>query len=198
MNLLMSFPRVDVDALRDPRNEITSFQVLSQILPKMSLKYKTSLYDDDIDNPETSNNILEIENGKLIRGQFDKSVLGSSTKSIIHRICNDYGNMACANFNDDLQNIITEYMKTSAFSVGISDLIADKKTQNDIIEVIEQQKQDVQKVIDKVHLGIFENDTAQNNMKEFETQVFIVVSNFYSIVFQIRKKSENKMIFNEI
>ena len=79
--------------------------------------------------------------------------------------------MACAEFNDDLQNIITEYMKTSSFSVGISDLIADKKTQTDIIDVIEQQKQDVQKVIDKVHLGIFENDTAQSNMKEFETQV---------------------------
>lgn len=137
----------------------------------MSLKYKTSLFDDDVDNFETSNNVLEIKNGKLIRGQFDKSVLGSSTKSIIHRICNDYGNMACANFNDDLQNIITEYMKTSAFSVGISDLIANKKTQTDIVEVIEQQKQDVQKVIDKVHLGIFENNTAQNNMREFETQV---------------------------
>jgi RNA polymerase Rpb1, domain 3 len=92
--------------------------VLSQILPKMSLKYKTSLFDDDVDDPKTSNNMLEIQNGRLIRGQFDKSVLGSSTKSIIHRICNDYGNMACANFNDDLQNIITEYMKTSAFSVG--------------------------------------------------------------------------------
>jgi DNA-directed RNA polymerase beta' subunit len=171
MNLLMSFSRVDVDALKTNNHELTSFQVLSQILPKMSLKYKTSLFDDEVDDPKSSNNMLEIQNGQLIRGQFDKSVLGSSTKSIIHRICNDFGNMACANFNDDLQNIITEYMKTSAFSVGISDLIADKKTQSDIIEVIDQQKQDVQKVIDKVHLGIFENNTAQNNMKEFETQV---------------------------
>ena len=172
MNLLMSFSRVDVEALKVNTDfRMSSFEVLSQILPKMSLKYKTSLFDDDIDNPETSNNMLEIKNGKLIRGQFDKSVLGSSTKSIIHRICNDYGNMACANFNDDLQNIITEYMKTSAFSVGISDLIADKKTQSDIVEVINQQKQDVQTVIDKVHLRIFENNTAHSNMKEFETQV---------------------------
>ena len=191
MNLLMSFPRVDVEALKDPRHELTSFQVLSQILPKMSLKYKTGLFDDDIDNSETSNNILEIKNGKLIRGQFDKSVLGSSTKSIIHRICNDFGNMACANFNDDLQNIITEYMKTSAFSVGISDLIADKKTQTDIIEVIEQQKQDVQKLIDKVHLGIFENNTAQNNMKEFETQVNNILNKATEISGNKGRKSLN-------
>jgi DNA-directed RNA polymerase II subunit RPB1 len=191
MNLLMSFSRVDVEALKDPRNEVTSFQVLSQIIPKMSLKYKTSLYDDDVDNFETSNNVLEIKNGKLIRGQFDKSVLGSSTKSIIHRICNDFGNMACANFNDDLQNIITEYMKTSAFSVGISDLIANKKTQTDIIEVIEQQKQDVQKVIDKVHLGIFENNTAQSNMKEFETQVNNILNKATEISGNKGRKSLN-------
>ena len=191
MNLLMSYSHVDVEALKDPRNEVTSFQVLSQIIPKMSLKYKTSLFDDDVDNFETSNNVLEIKNGKLIRGQFDKSVLGSSTKSIIHRICNDYGNMACSNFNDDLQNIITEYMKTSAFSVGISDLIANKKTQTDIVEVIEQQKQDVQKVIDKVHLGIFENNTAQNNMKEFETQVNNILNKATEISGNKGRKSLN-------
>jgi DNA-directed RNA polymerase II subunit RPB1 len=191
MNLLMSFSRVDVEGLKDPLNELTSFQVLSQILPKMSLKYKTSLFDDDVDNFETSNNVLEIKNGKLIRGQFDKSVLGSSSKSIIHRICNDYGNMACANFNDDLQNIITEYMKTSAFSVGISDLIANKKTQTDIVEVIEQQKQDVQKVIDKVHLGIFENNTAQSNMKEFETQVNNILNKATEISGNKGRKSLN-------
>ena len=135
------------------------------------MKYKTSLFDDEIDNIEASNNVLEIVNGNLLRGQFDKSVLGSSTKSIIHRICNDFGNISCANFNDDLQNVITEYMKSSSFSVGISDLIADEKTQNDIIGVIDKQKVDVQELIDRVHLGIFENNMAHTKMKEFETQV---------------------------
>jgi DNA-directed RNA polymerase II subunit RPB1 len=172
MNLLMMFPNVDVDSLRTKNNTLTSFDVLSQIIPKMTLKYKTNLFDDEVDKDEkNSNNILEIKNGKLIRGQFDKSVLGSPTKSIIHRICNDFGNMACANFNDNLQNIITEYMKSSSFSVGISDLIADVDTQSNIINTITNQKDDVQKLINKVHLGIFENNTAHSNMKEFETQV---------------------------
>jgi DNA-directed RNA polymerase beta' subunit len=194
MNLLMTFPRVDVDSLRKNKNNIlTSFEVLSQILPKMSLKYKTGLFEEDVDTDEAkSNNILEIKNGTLIRGQFDKSVLGSSTKSIIHRICNDFGNMACANFNDDLQNIITEYMKSSSFSVGISDLIADQKTQNDIIKVIEEQKLDVQKVIDQVHLGIFENNTANSNMKEFETQVNNILNKATEISGNKGRKSLSK------
>ena len=29
----------------------------------------------------------------------------------------------------------------------------------------------VQELIDRIHLGIFENNTAQSKMKEFETQV---------------------------
>ena len=192
MNLLMSFQRVDVDDLRNSSNTLTSFQIISQILPKITLKYKTSLFDDEIDTIETSNHVLEIVNGNLLRGQFDKSVLGSSTKSIIHRICNDFGNMACANFNDDLQNVITEYMKSSSFSVGISDLIADEKTQNDIIEVITKQKIDVQELIDRVHLGIFENNTAHSNMKEFETQVNNILNKATEISGNKGRKSLSK------
>jgi DNA-directed RNA polymerase II subunit RPB1 len=84
---------------------------------------------------------------------------------------NDYGNMAASNFIDDLQNVITEYMKSSSFSVGISDLIANKKTQDSIIQIINEKKEEVRTVIDKVHLGIFENNTSTTNMVEFETQV---------------------------
>ena len=84
---------------------------------------------------------------------------------------NDFGNMAASNFIDDLQNVITEYMKSSSFSVGISDLIANKKTQDSIIQIINDKKDEVRTVIDKVHLGIFENNTSTSNMTEFETQV---------------------------
>ena len=72
---------------------------------------------------KTSNNVLEIVKGEIKRGQIEKSVLGASTRGMIHRICNDFGNMASKDFIDDLQNIVTEYMKTSSYSVGISDLI---------------------------------------------------------------------------
>ena len=173
MNLLMMFPKVDVEALRasiKSDDTISTFDILSQILSPMTLKYKTKLFEEDED-ASTSNNVLEIRNGKYIRGQLEKGVLGASTKGIIHRICNDYGNMAAAAFIDDLQNIITEYMKSSSFSVGISDLIANKKTQDSILQIISEKKREVLVVIDKVHLGIFENTTSSTNMTEFETRV---------------------------
>ena len=54
---------------------------------------------------------------------MDKSTFGGS-KGLIQSIYNDYSDLDSANFIDNLQNIVTEYMKISAFSVGISDLIA--------------------------------------------------------------------------
>ena len=171
MNLLMMYPKVDVAALREAGNKITNFDILSQILSPITLKYKTSLFDDDKEQMKDSNNVMEIRNGKYIRGQMEKSTLGSTTKGIIHRICNDFGNMQASLFIDDLQNLVTEYMKTSSFSVGISDLIADRKTQDEIIKIIVKQKQEVQSLIEKLHLGTFENNSALTNMAQFEQNV---------------------------
>jgi DNA-directed RNA polymerase II subunit RPB1 len=170
MNILMMYNNVNTESLREKGNEITNFDILSQILSPLTMKYKTKMYDES-EEYDKSNNVLEIRNGKYIRGQLEKSVLGSTTKGIIHRICNDFGNMAASNFIDDLQNVVTEYMKSSSFSVGISDLIADKKTQDSIIQIITTQKQEVQSLIEKVHLGIFDNPTAKTNLIEFEQNV---------------------------
>ena len=170
MNLLMMYSNVNTEAIRKSGEDITNFDILSQIMQPITLSYKSKLFGDKEDYA-TSNNVIEIRNGKYIRGQMEKSVFGSTTKGIIHRVYNDYGYMAAANFIDDVQNIITEYMKSSSFSVGISDLIANKTTIDAIIQAINKQKVEVQTLIEKVHLGIFENNTANSNMVEFELQV---------------------------
>jgi len=169
MKLLMMFPDVNVSALSEKKT-FTSFDILSQIMPPLSIKQKNKLYAEP-ENDKTTNNIVEIKNGKYIRGQIEKSILGATTKGILHRICNDFGNPTCVKFINNLQNVITEYMKTSSFSVGISDLIADQETKTKIVHVVEKQKQEVVNLINKVHLGIFENNSAYSNAVEFENQV---------------------------
>jgi DNA-directed RNA polymerase beta' subunit len=191
MNLLMMFPRVNVKALREKGDKITNFDVLTQILSPLTLKYKTKLFDDAEDY-KSSNNVLEIHNGTYVRGQIEKSVLASTTKGIIHRICNDYGHMAAANFIDDLQNVVTEYMKSSSFSVGISDLIANSQTQESIINIITEQKQKVHSLIEKVHLGVFENNTATSNMAEFENNVNNILNDATNQAGKIGRKSLSK------
>jgi len=195
MNLLMMFQRVDVNKLLEKAENgtgmISNFDILSQILPPISLKYKTKLFNDS-EKPDESNNILEIVNGRYVRGQMEKSVLGAGTKGLIHRTCNDYGNMASANFIDDLQNIITEYLKTSSFSVGISDLLSDEKTNKEIIAVIDKKKNDVKNLIDQTQIGVFENNTGKTNEEEFETQVNNILNQATSESGKIGLKSLNK------
>ena len=173
MNLLMMFNRINPSTLVKKRNErVSNFEILSQIMPPLSLKVKNDQYESS----ETYNNIIEIVDGKYIRGQMDKGILGSGTKGLIHRSCNDFGNMAAAQFIDDLQNIITEYMKQSAFSVGISDLITDSKTNDKIVSIISERKSDVKNLIDQVKIGVFENTSGKSNQEEFETKVNNILS----------------------
>ena len=189
MKLLMMFPDVDVSKL-NPTNKKTfsSFDILSQIMPPLSYRNKSNLYSAPEDD-NTTNHIVEIKNGKYIRGQIEKSILGSGTKGLIHRICNDFGNETCVKFINNLQNIITEYMKTSSFSVGISDLIADQETKTKIVHVVEKQKQEVVNLINKLHTGIFENNTAYSNVMEFENQVGNILSKARADTEKIAHKS---------
>jgi len=174
MNLLMSYPHVDVDALRraatGKNKQISNFDVLSQITPAITLKFRNSLYKDQED-PANSNNMIEIVAGKYVRGQLEKSALEAATKGILHRVCNDFGPVACADYNDALQNIVTEYMKTSSFSVGISDLIANQQTKTEIQNILTSHKQEAQTILDSLHLGTFQNTTARSNKEEFESRL---------------------------
>ena len=193
MNLLMMFKNVDPKFLQEKKGKVSNFEILSQILPALTMKYKIDkYYNEDEEDYATSNNVLEIRNGKYIRGNLEKSVLGSTTKGILHRICNDFGNMQATEFVDDLQNIITEYMKSSSFSVGISDLIANKETQDKIILAILKQKEEVQGVIEKVHLGTFENNTSASNNTEFETSINNVLNKATEQAGKIGRNSLNK------
>ena len=85
------------------KKKLSSFDVLSQIMPPLTMVYKTKQFKEGDDDYDTSNNVLELRNGKLSRGQLDKSVIGSTSKGLLHRINNDFGNMACVDFNDNLQ-----------------------------------------------------------------------------------------------
>jgi len=170
MNLLMALDTVNESMFSNVDGNLSNFQILSQIMPPLTLKYKKKSFGEKEDY-NTSNNVLEIRDGQYLRGQLDKTVLGSGTNGLIHRTCNDFNNMTSAKFIDDLQNIITEYMKVSSYSVGISDLIANTETNNKIAEVIISKKTEVKGLIDQLHIGVFDNKTGKTNDIEFENQV---------------------------
>ena len=71
MNLLMMYSKVDVKALREAGNKMTSYDVLSQIMAPITLVYKTKFFGDNEDFNTSIANVLEIRNVKYIRGQIE-------------------------------------------------------------------------------------------------------------------------------
>ena len=155
MNILMMSTKIDENKLLEIDDRVSNFDMLSQILPPLSLKNKG----------------VEVVNGRYVQGQMDKKTLGGGSSGLIQRICNDFGNSSASNFVDDIQNIVTEYLCTAAFSVGISDLLSNVSTTKEIIKVIENKKNSVKDLIDQTQIGVFENNTGKTNKEEFETQV---------------------------
>ena len=128
-------------------------------------------------------------NGKYVRGQLDKKALGAGSKGLIHSIFNDFSYVDAGEFIDDLQNLITEYMKLSAYSVGISDLIADSSTNQKISDAMLKKKQEVKNLIDQTHLGTFENTTGKTNEVEFESKVNSILQKAADEAGKIGRKS---------
>jgi DNA-directed RNA polymerase II subunit RPB1 len=138
--------------------KITNYNILSMIIPAMS----------------TTSGVT-IKNGKYIKGQMNKGVLGGNSNGLIHRIYNDFGHIQTCDFIDNLQYIVNEYMKTHSFSVGISDLYLPYKdgrsVKEDIKSKIYEYYTKVSELIQRVHVNEFKNDTGKTNLEEFEFQV---------------------------
>ena len=59
MELLMMFPRINTDILDRCGEKISSFQLLSQIMPPLTLMAKNKSFDESEEKEETSNNFME-------------------------------------------------------------------------------------------------------------------------------------------
>ena len=178
MNLLVHSERLQPKKLK--RN-FKNTDILSQILPPFTLQMPNQMFNNDDNNP---NNIIDIKNGNMLKGQMDKSV-----KNIIHSIYNDFGHEASSQFIDDLQFIVTEYMKNSSYSVGISDLIANDKVRNDIKGIIRDNITKVDNIYKETLLGVFQNNTGQTNAYEFEGRVTALLDKTRDSAGSIGRKS---------
>ena len=171
MNIVVQLTNVDERVFQ--QSHISNMNILSFILPPMSSYQKNKLYKEG--EPATSNNIIEIVNGEYKRGRLDKNVLGATTKGLIQRIFNDFGTRASADFIDNIQYIVNEYMKLSSYSVGIQDLMTPLETQDKINEVIKGKHDEVNVLLTQTKFGNFINETGKSNMEELESKINIIL-----------------------
>jgi len=132
--------------------------------------------NDSYKDNQVPENVVEIEEGNIKRGIFDKSIFAKPSKGIVHVTYNDYGPQATVNFVDSMQNTVEQFLVYNGFSVGISDLVADKKTNDDIRGAIENKKKEIEDMILSVHLDLFDNNTGKSNQEEFESRVLGILN----------------------
>ena len=152
----------------------TGKQILSFIIPKnVNLKQENESYDNE---PIDVKNMVEIIEGVVKQGAFDKGLFTKTSKGLIHTINNDLGSDRAKSFIDDLQKIVSYFLLIEGFSVGISDMIAPQETNDQINEVIESKKKVIEGIMQDIHLDIFENLTGQTNKAYFESKVNSVLN----------------------
>merc|ERR1712166_1058157 len=125
----------------------------------------------------------------MARGQIDKGVLGGKSTGLILSIFNDYDHKHATAFIDELQSMVTEYMKLSSYSVGINDLIANDETNQQIHDAVVKNKEKVKKLENQLHFDVFENNSGKSNNVEFETQVNSILNKAQEEAGKIGRKS---------
>ena len=151
-----------------PQPMWTGQQLLSALLPPVSLRMENSSFGDADKGKEDSPNLVKILNGQMLQGILDKSVF---SKQLLHIIYNDYGHEIAVDFLDSLQAVIATFLMNSGFSVGISDLIADSATNAEIGVVVNKLTKTIEDQILQLHTGLFENSSGRSNAEEFEGKV---------------------------
>lgn len=101
--------------LKNIKTNVFSGQgLLSMILPE-NFNYKQKL--------SNSIDYMEIFDGVILSGYFDKKVLGSSKNTIIQVLYKEYGPAAGANFINNLQRISNQWLDNRGFSIGLKDCV---------------------------------------------------------------------------
>jgi DNA-directed RNA polymerase II subunit RPB1 len=167
MNLLVHAKRwngiLPPPAVVDPQPMWSGHQLFSALLPPVTLKNAKN----------NSGEPIEIVGGEMRQGVLDKGVF---SKLLLHTIYNDYGPDMTVDFLDSLQAMIASFLMNSGFSVGISDLIADKETTDQMQEAIAKLTKTVEDQILQLHTGLFENSSGRSNSEEFEAKIMATLN----------------------
>ena len=172
MNLMMKNKKFQ--ELPKPREGLryTGQQIIGSLFAPINVNMKNSSFEKD----ERDLNVVKIVEGEFLQGVLDKGIFNKSGKGIIHTTYNDYGPADTVALLDGLQNVVEAYLILKGFSVGISDLIADEDTKQQMEETIAQKKKEVDEMLLQLHMDLFTNNSGKSNQEEVEARAFGILN----------------------
>ena len=117
-----------------------------------------------------------ITNSKLESGSLDKTVFHGITSGLIPVIFHDYGPFEVRKFLDNTQRLICRWLLTAGFSVGISDLVTDAKTDESLKNTIKDMKTKAYEKLDEVRRGVIENNSIFSNEDYIEREIIGILN----------------------
>ncbi|KAF1811346.1 beta and beta-prime subunits of DNA dependent RNA-polymerase [Eremomyces bilateralis CBS 781.70] len=115
---------------------------------------------------------LMVHGGELMYGMLSKKAAGSTPAGIIHVIYNEHGPEVAVNFFNGVQRIVNYWLLHNGFSIGIGDTVPGAKLAQDIQDVINEQKVEVEEITRAATANELETLPGMNIRKSFESKVF--------------------------
>jgi hypothetical protein len=104
-----------------------------------------------------------INDSILESGNLDKVVFHGISTGLVPVIYHDYGPFEVRKFLDNTQRLICRWLLTAGFSVGISDLVTDKKTDEHLKNKIKEMQTKAYNKLDEIRRGTYDNNGILNN-----------------------------------
>ena len=176
--------------LPKPKNKYcySGKEAYSQILPPSLFINRKNKKDEKV---IINNSVLEC-------GNLDKNVFHGISTGLIPVIYHDYGPFEVRKFLDNTQRLVCRWLLTSGFSVGISDLVTDKTTDDNLKNKIKEMQTKAYNKLDQIRRGTFINNSIFNNEDYIERELIGILNETTSEVgkigfAQIEEKT-NRMI----
>lgn len=141
-------------AILKPKQLWTGKQMFSTILPPnvvfdrkldfsrfIKLPWRLSTRSGDDDSPEdhgvfkSDDSFCYIRASEMLRGRVDKSVVGSSSNSLLHHIVFYKGGSVAVQFLSAAQKLADAFLHYYGFSVGMSDVMVPEETHREADQV---------------------------------------------------------------
>ena len=178
MNLVMWISDIDINlpepAILKPVPLWTGKQIFSLILPnnpKINLIRFTAESNKEYEKKlNLIDSFVLIENSELIQGIICKRTVGSSSGGLIHCIWNECGPDSTLKFLSNCQRLINNWLLLSGWTVGISDIISDEKTNKIVQSKIKEQTIEIKKLLQNAQSGKLECQPGKGLLETFEVK----------------------------
>jgi len=107
----------------------------------------------------------------LESGNLDKVVFHGISTGLVPVIYHDYGPFEVRKFLDNTQRLVCRWLLTAGFSVGISDLVTDKKTDEHLKNKIKEMQTKAYNKLDEIRRGTHDNNGILNNEDYIEREL---------------------------